>query len=339
MAKKFSHTINTLDHHSEISIEFRDEGVHEHRTLKYEQSRNESEKSNVPFNAVSGAADMAQQLYEKYQSSGKVTLTLSGGIDSQAMLFAFIESGVPFRVAVMQFKNRMNEHDIGHSLDLLASLGIKPLIYELDIESFYKSGRFMDYVQAGHTNSPQFAAHIWLAEQIDGIPVFAGEPWHRIYETVEAPKNISALPFYFPRYKEYGAEIALKKQNRICVSHFFETSIEWFQSVAAAHPIHRYSNEFDPVGTYRAKYQFYRRLGFPVSLTSGMSKLTGFERLYALTAIENNSEDYYYFNKIYREPLEKVSPPPATRTIYAEGLSGSFWDDMRSLQLSSQKSK
>lgn len=338
-ANNFNHVITTLDHHSEIRVEFAAGGAYEHRVLQFEAPASALAKTSQPFSVRSGAARMAQRLYEKYRSAGQIVLALSGGIDSQAMLFAFIESGVPFQVAVMRFNDRMNDHDIGHSLDLLAGLGIKARILELDIRNFYQSGRFMDYVLAGRTNSPQFAAHIWLAEQIDGVPVFAGEPWHRIHESSETPKNINSLPFYFPRYKEYGAEIALQKQGRICISHFFETSMEWFQHLAAHHPLHRYSRESDPVGSYRAKYLFYRSLGFPVSLTSGMSKLTGFERLYTMTAIEHNSDDYYHFNKIYREPLEKMFPPPVRRIVHTEGLSGPFWEDMRVLQSSSQNSR
>lgn len=330
-SQELHYQIKTLDYFSKISLFTRDKQVYEHRHLIFNSSESSTQISAGPFEARSCAAQMAQQLYDKYKNEGPIVLALSGGLDSQAMLFSFLEAGVPFEVAVMRFKDHLNEHDIGHCLDLLTSLGVEFNIHELDIMEFLNSGEYIRYAQNGQTNSPQFAAHVWLAEQIQGVPVFSGEPWHRVYESRDENEPVQDRPFYLPRYKEYGTEIALAQKRRSCISHFFEFSMQWLQQIVHHPEIHRYCRLADPEGSYRAKYLFYRRLGFPVSLTSGASKLTGFERVYSITAINNLVSDYYHFNILYRRPLEKIFPSADKRTIQLEGFTGNFWQEMSRL--------
>lgn len=316
----------TLDYESEIKVVKKDNEIVEERQMRRQTNETFNFDSNRNFWASRAAAKVAQRLSET--SRDPLVLCVSGGLDSQAMLFSFLESGVPFKVAVLEYANRLNEHDIGHGLSLLADLGVSYTKIPLNIEKFYESGDFLKYAQSANTNSPQFAAHIWFAEQIEGVPVFAGEPWHWHSENGQLPQQ----DYYVPQFKEYGVTNYLQKQNREAVSHFFELSLEWLDKVLAqTQGGMRLRSERDPEKSYQAKYAFYRQLGFPVRLTSGMVKLNGFERLYALTAARKGIKDFYYFNKIYREPLEADLPNATKRKFYIDGAEGLFWDFLRSL--------
>ena len=316
----------TLDYESEIKVVKKANEIVEERHMRRLANEAFNFDSNRNFWASRAAAKVAQRLSET--SPDPLVLCISGGLDSQAMLFSFLESGVPFKVAVLEYANRLNEHDIGHGLSLLTDMGVPYSKVSLDIEKFYESGDFLKYAQGANTNSPQFAAHIWFAEQNDGVPVFAGEPWHWHSESGHMP----AQDYYVPQFKEYGVVNYLKKQNREAVSHFFELSLEWLEkALAQTKGGMRLRTDRDPEKSYQAKYAFYRQLGFPVRLTSGMVKLNGFERLYALTAARQGIKNFYYFNKIYREPLEADLPNATKRKFYIDGAEGLFWDFLRSL--------
>ncbi len=317
-----NYQISTLDYNSEIHISIDESGATEHRKLLFKNTS----QIQVPTGAFWAAREaelVVKQLCQKYSGS-RLVLCISGGLDSQAMLYAFLAAGVTFDVAVMSFNDGLNDHDVGHALALLSQLGISPQIHKLDIRAFYESGDFMSYAIRGSTGSPQFAAHVWLAEQVQGVPVFAGEPWH----AVTSP-NRQHNQLYVPEYKEYATEIALAKQGRAAVSHFFESSAAWMLALLNIPEYHlRYRDDSDPLGSYRSKFLFYRSLGFPVSLPAGQVKLTGFERLYSLIATEKNIANYYHFNDLYRRPLEKLFPAPAKRIFQIEGFNGDFWSEL-----------
>lgn len=316
----------TLDYESEINVFKKGESTVEERIIKQLQKERFSFNQNQNFWAAKGAGLVAQRLYETSQDP--LVLCISGGLDSQAMLFSFLESGVNFKVAVLEYENRLNEHDVGHGLSLLTDLGVNYEKITIDIEKFFESGQFLKYADEAQTNSPQFAAHTWFAEQVQGVPIFAGEPWHRHSETGSLP----AQDYYVPQFKEYAAGNYLKKLQRDCVTHFFELSLEWLEKVEHANVGSlRMRRDGDPEKTYQAKCHFYRKLGFPVRLTSGMVKLNGFERLYAITAARKGIKNFYHFNDIYRRPLEKIRPNATVRKFQIDGAEGEFWDFLRSL--------
>lgn len=322
-----NHQISTLDYSSFLEVHF-NQGAVEKRSLSFH--RNEKiEPNKNPFWPAHNAIELAKKLYEKFNSSGEpLVLCISGGLDSQAMLTAFQASGVPVQAAVLKFKDGLNEHDIGNAASALTQMGIKIQYHEIDIRKFYEDGTFMEYAISGCTNSPQFAAHIWFAHQIQGVPVFAGEPWHLIPAQEQKKESI-----FIPHYKEYGTEISLRKKGRACISHFFETSAEWLEDLLNEEKFRYRPRHADPKISYRAKYTYYRQMGFPISMPAALVKLTGFERLYSLIATEHNLDDYYYFNELYRKPLEKIFPPAVRREFYTERFSGEFWTKLSSTKV------
>jgi hypothetical protein len=322
-----NYQVNTLDYLSRIEVSC-NLVVTEKRILEFNGTSSGASLKQAGFWAASEAAKVAEQTYQKFANSGTpLVLCISGGLDSQAMLYAFLQAKVPFEVAVMRFNDRLNEHDIGHALSLLSTLGIKPNVIDLNIKKFFESGEFTTFAESGCTGSPQFAAHIWLAHQIQGVPVFAGEPWHTAINQTKDKQR-----YYVPQYKEYGTEISLARKGRTALSHFFELSGAWLQSILAEAQFRfHYRDEADPPGSYQAKFKFYRSLGFPVSMPAGLVKLTGFERLYALIATENQTNHFYHFNKLYRVPLEKKFPPSGERLFQVKGFNGEFWDALPSI--------
>lgn len=258
---------------------------------------------------------LCQHLSEKsLVSEIPLVLCLSGGLDSQAVLHSFISSGVSFEIAILRFKNRLNFHDIEEALDLAQLSGVKTHVIDIDAINFFESGRFSDYADRSQTNSPQFALHAWFAEQIEGLPIFAGEPYY--WMSVEQCRVL-----YVPQPKEYAARNLLELSGRPCISHFFELLTELNLCFLENPDWSREKSQWSTI-QYAKKAAGYRALGFPVRDTARGMKYTGFEGLYWHFRMKYKSHDTYYFNKLFREPLEKIKPSPTRLELKFDALAG-----------------
>lgn len=259
------------------------------------------------------AVNAAQRLYEN--NSHKLTLCLSGGLDSQAMLSAFCESGVQFKVCFFRFSDNLNGHEEASLIDYCDAFGIKTEVLDFDILDFFDSGKFYDIAISCKTNSPLFAAHAWMAEQLDGIPIFSGQAWtiHKENNSVRhsiTPDVFEKSIIYIPSLKEYAVVHYLDAKNRDCISHFFHLNKDLVRAFWNNPYWLNYSNfsignsSYD----YQHKYFAYLSSGFPLIRPSRMAKLTGFERVYKHYQNKHNSTNLYYFNELFRRPLEKIFP-------------------------------
>lgn len=69
-----------------------------------------------------------------------LTLFMSGGLDSEIALRAFIEAGLRPKLTTIRFPDGGNEHDIGPMLELVKTFGMTCDIIDFDINEFVKSG-------------------------------------------------------------------------------------------------------------------------------------------------------------------------------------------------------
>ncbi len=103
-------------------------------------------------------------------AQGEIVLLLSGGIDSEVMLQSFLHEKIKFKVAIMQFENDLNEHDVHFAKRHCDKYSIKPYIFKLDLVKFWHDNLFT-YADPVYSVSPQVLPHMWLVDQIDGYPV------------------------------------------------------------------------------------------------------------------------------------------------------------------------
>lgn len=146
-----------------------------------------------------------------------IWIMLSGGTDSEACLRTFVEEEIPVRVATLRFKGGFNRHDIEYAFSYSRETGQKLEVFDLNIEDFWNGLELYYIVDPIRCVSPILAAHLWLANQLDGTPVMAqGEP--------HLKKKVTDN--YIPGLSPYGNEPwYLIESERLCslYSHFILT--------------------------------------------------------------------------------------------------------------------
>ncbi len=72
-------------------------------------------------------------------SSGRSTVMMSGGIDSEVVALSFLEAKAPFKAAILKLKNDLNQHDIIWAIKFCENNNVPYYFIELDIHQFYSS--------------------------------------------------------------------------------------------------------------------------------------------------------------------------------------------------------
>lgn len=102
-----------------------------------------------------------------------LTVLFSGGVESEMVVRSFLAAGIPIQVAILRFRGGLNQHDIHYALDYCRQAGVRPVIVDLDLLSFWENELF-DYAEISHSVSPQFCTTMWLCDQVDGVPIIGG---------------------------------------------------------------------------------------------------------------------------------------------------------------------
>lgn len=113
-----------------------------------------------------------------HESSDEIAnIMFSGGNESEIVVRSFLAQGLPFRVSILKFKNNINLHDISFAVVFCEQRGIEYDIIELDIKQFLENDLY-DYAERTKCPTPQLPSVMWLADQIDGLPILgSGEPY------------------------------------------------------------------------------------------------------------------------------------------------------------------
>ena len=115
--------------------------------------------------------------------NAKMSLLLSGGIDSEAMVWSFSKTEVDFDINFVRYifdgniLNRTEEH-----WAILASrrIGKTLKVFDLDVKSFFNrdNGLVHQYLNINHGYCFEAATTLWLGDQVDGVPVYGiGDPF------------------------------------------------------------------------------------------------------------------------------------------------------------------
>ncbi len=125
---------------------------------------------------IEAAIDSVREIAKQYP--GPYTLMVSGGVDSQAMIYAWIKSGVPFKLMSIIY------HDLhGRSMNLADLITLKEYAEHYSLEVEYKTFpliKFLErelenFVHSYQCTSPQICTHMKMSELItDGTVIFSG---------------------------------------------------------------------------------------------------------------------------------------------------------------------
>ena len=187
-------------------------------------------------------------------------IMVSGGIDSQTMLYAWKLFGKDYIPTSIEYSNGFNDHDLITLKAFAQQESIEIEYVNFDILDFFKD-RFFYIVEKYHCCSPQFAAHIGMSEPLDGTCVFSGD---RLDENVchITSKNICML------------EAA---QDRPIVPYFFMHTPEISYSLLYEHGNLTTGIEQETFYDYERKVLSYTKSGIPV--IAQPTKYTGFEKV------------------------------------------------------------
>ena len=226
------------------------------------------------------------------RNSLPVDILFSGGSDSEIVLRSFLELGVPVNVHIMRFDNYVNAQDWCYAYVACQNLGIKPIFHDLDIVKFWESGRCLKYADISKCVSPQMLAHMWLMDQVDGIPIMgSGEPYTARVDVANmrskrlTQDNYTDVPWVFYEREKIAAWYRYPmKKSRLAVPGFFQYTPEIMASflddsisrdLHANHKIGKLSNK-------SSKFDIYKKY-WPELIDR--EKYSGFELVYDMDAL------------------------------------------------------
>lgn len=214
---------------------------------------------DIPSDSTSyldAICEYVHRIAEKYPPP--YTLFVSGGVDSQALLYIWKRSGVPF-TAVNVWYHGFNSHDFTEIAKFAQQLEIPIKQIAFNILDFLEN-RLDDYAMKYECSSPQLCTHMAFSELIEeGTKIFSG--------------NIPLQNITSMNNTIFGLQRYATKTNANLIP-FFLMMDEKSASIAAHTAINIPENGMD---AYEFKCHLYNILGIPV--IPQKSKLTGFELL------------------------------------------------------------
>lgn len=205
-------------------------------------------------------------------------LFVSGGADSQAMLYAWHTLGFPYKAISVTYNNLMNDHDL-ETLKIFSKKNNIAIDYtNFDVLNFLK-GEYFEYVDEYRCGSPHICTHMKISELIsEGTAIFGGS-----YMDYDNPSFVDK--------NNWGLYKYAKITKRSIVPYFFMETIDLAYSMTTKLPsrlektngekiifqdINGNVAKYDPIHINK-KSDIYQYNGFPV--VGQDHKITGFEKI------------------------------------------------------------
>lgn len=224
------------------------------------------QNSQYAGNATDAAVYTVNYIIDNYPPP--YTLCLSGGIDSQAMLYSWIISGKQFNTFSAIYYTRkfleninFNYGDLEHLIQFSIDFNVPINFYNFDILNFlFKEHK--QYALNYRCGSPHMCVFMKFIEIINqGTVIFSGQFRRKDY------------PYEFVDKNNFSIYRYAKDTSRSVVPWFFLETPEIFSSFKYPEII----KDNDPRAVYENKVKTYQLNGFPVR--PQYEKMTGFEKI------------------------------------------------------------
>lgn len=235
-------------------------------------------KKDTNYSALEAALQTINYIVSNYPKPYR--LYLSGGVDSQAMLYAWHISGQAYETYSARYNYNLNQHDL-IALETFANLyNININFFDFNLIDFLKDEHHY-YAKTYLTGSPQFTSFMKMVSmQESGTAIMSGN----FLQTVEAKKFIN-----HPCKNGIGLYHYARKKNNNFIPFFFLEQ----PYLAYAFTPNTYVNQFidcygnisndgtnldyelGRIAPYFTKVAYYTSHGFPV--LHQYKKLNGFE--------------------------------------------------------------
>jgi hypothetical protein len=236
------------------------------------------------------------------QLGSNPVLCFSGGVDSQAMIQCWTEAGLKFDVAIMEFENGLNHHDVSVALEYCNKHGIEPIMLKLNVVQFLTR----DCIEVGTTYncaSPHFITHYKMFDMLRNLGytgICCGGTAFARNHHIWGPAPSAAQSNYI---------VYSNRTQFPVIGNFlgYDPALCW--SIALLTPEHdaewttghsRVLADTNAV-RYAAKILGYRSHG--LDIIPQANKYTGFELIKDYFAEKFN--DGWAFEKMFRIPLQK----------------------------------
>lgn len=229
-------------------------------------------------------------------------LCISGGVDSQSMLQAWIEAGLKFKTYILVFNDNLNVQDVSHARMYCKKNNITLNEYHLNVTSFLTRNNW-DIGMKYQSSSPQFNTHYYFFDILKemghtGICTGGQTP---IYNKGVWGENFNRNSFNFITYSRIS--------NFPCQGSFlsFYPKLCWAAGLLSPEiTINKGTAEYQDLleinaMRYESKVKGYRNTGF--NIIPQNKKYTGFE--FVKSHFEEKTGDGWAFEKKFRIPLEK----------------------------------
>jgi hypothetical protein len=197
-------------------------------------------------------------------------LMISGGVDSQAMVWAWLQTGIPFTAISFQYVDHqgivVNDDDLVTMKTFALEHQINIEYKQLPIHEFLNT-ELEQYVHKYQCTSPQICAHMKMADIVGtGTIIYSG---NFIY------------PNFVPlNYTIYGLARFAQRSSLHVIPFFFmhdsELANSFLPEIDKLIPPSSAAITAEMVG-YLAKCKIYQSCGFPIIPQD--EKMTGFERI------------------------------------------------------------
>lgn len=190
-------------------------------------------------------------------------LMLSGGLDSQVMLYIWHKSGVPFTTRTYTYNRTYNLHDVSNLTAFANKLNVEINWVDIDALNFFETELY-EYAFRYHCSSPQICLYIKMAEPVKyGTVIFSGN----FIDKTSFPLNYNILGLH--RYQ------LLDNANIVPFFLMFTPELAYSIRNSFLTNIKKVNFKKDKQVGYQIKTQTLLNSGIPVIPQVG--KLSGFE--------------------------------------------------------------
>jgi hypothetical protein len=111
------------------------------------------------------------------QKQGKVYIMYSGGVDSEYTLKLFHSMGMPVTPVIVRLSPNYNDHDTEYAFKFCESIGLVPVVIDIDFDHFVKSGQILDIAKSAGLDIYHYPATLHAIKHLNGTVICsAGEP-------------------------------------------------------------------------------------------------------------------------------------------------------------------
>lgn len=118
--------------------------------------------------------------------TGKFQVLYSGGLDSQYVCEVLLKLKMPFDPVIIRLQGNdgtiYNNHDIKFAFDFCSVKNLKPIIYDLNFDKFYQSGKMLEIANSVSCCAIALPGTMFVASQLDGFTLLGNDPPYLRFE-------------------------------------------------------------------------------------------------------------------------------------------------------------